>query len=115
MVAIMEFVELEIHGVTVVRLTGRLDITGSEGLEKKLTDTLKKATGHMLLNLKDVSYMSSSGISAILGASRNAAPLQKKVALCEISKSIQKLLEVVELGNIFPVYEREDDAIAALR
>ncbi|MBL8022376.1 MAG: STAS domain-containing protein [Leptospirales bacterium] len=111
----MELAKLEIHGVTVVRIAGRLDITGSEGLEKKLGNFLDTTKGNLLLNLRDVTYMSSSGISSILGASRAAKAANRKLALCEISSSIKKLLEVVELGNIFPVYEGEDDGIAALK
>ncbi|MCE9598813.1 MAG: STAS domain-containing protein [Spirochaetia bacterium] len=111
----MEITKLEVHGVTVIRISGRLDITGSEGLEKKLGNILDTTKGNLLLNLNDVTYMSSSGISSVLGASRAAKALNRKLALCEISPSIKKLLEVVELGNIFPVYEAEDEGIAALK
>ncbi len=104
-----------IENVLLLRLNGRMDIIGSEGLERKLVELVQSAPANILLNLKDVSYMSSSGISAVLGASRVATSLKKKLALCEISPSIQKLLEVVELGNIFPVYETQGDGIAKLR
>lgn len=112
---VVEVTSQLINDVLVVRLIGRLDIIGSEGLERKLVELLKNSTGNILLNRKDVSYMSSSGISAVLGASRVASTMKRKLALCEISPSIQKLLEVVELGNIFPVYETQGDGIEKLR
>lgn len=111
----MEFTRQDIQGVAVIFLKGRLDITGSEGLERSLLDEVNRSSGNILLNMAEVNYMSSSGISAILGAARGAKARNKKLALCQISASIMKLLEVVELGNIFPVYPTQAEGIEALK
>lgn len=111
----MEYTRHDIHGVTVLELRGRLDITGSEGLERRLLDEVNKSSGNILLNMSDVNYMSSSGISAILGAARGAKAKNRKLALCAISPSIMKLLEVVELGNIFPVYPTQAEGVEGLK
>lgn len=111
----MEYTRHDIQGVAVIALKGRLDITGSDGLERALLEEVNKSSGNVLLNMADVNYMSSSGISAILGAARGARARGRKLALCQISPSIMKLLEVVELGNIFPVYPTQAEGVEGLK
>ena len=58
--------------------------------------------------------MSSSGISSLLGIYRFTSARGKTMAICEVSPAVIKLLEVVELGQVFKTFTREDDAVAAL-
>lgn len=99
----------------VVRLGGRLDVSKSEELERILGDMLQQQPRPLIVNLEEVSYLSSSGIGVLLGIYRQLKELGMKLVLCQVSPAVEKLLEVVELSQVFPIYEREAEAVAAVK
>jgi anti-anti-sigma factor len=52
------------------------------------------------LNLKEVQYMDSSGISVLIESHQKAAELGTKVILKEISKSVLKVIMMAKLEQI---------------
>jgi anti-anti-sigma factor len=52
------------------------------------------------LNLKDVEYMDSSGISVLIESHQQATELGTKVILKEISKSVLKVIMMAKLEQI---------------
>jgi anti-sigma B factor antagonist len=105
---------LQIRGVHVARVSGRLDISQAETFETDAKDRLQKTPGNIILNLSKITYMSSSGIGAVLGIYRYVGTIQKKICLCEVSPIVKKLLDVVEIGQIFTIYDSEEKAIEEL-
>ena len=93
-------------------MTGRLDLTQSEEFEKHLRERLEADLRHVVVDLSQVKYMSSSGLGSLLSVLRYLADQDKKMALCSLPESIRKLLQVVEVDRVFPVFPRESDAIA---
>ena len=52
------------------------------------------------INLKDVSYMDSSGISVLIESHQKASEKNTKVTLKEISKSVLKVIMMAKLEQI---------------
>ena len=52
------------------------------------------------INLKDVSYMDSSGISVLIESHQKALEKNTKVTLKEISKSVLKVIMMAKLEQI---------------
>ena len=52
------------------------------------------------INLKDVEYMDSSGISVLIESHQKAMELGTKVTLKEISKSVLKVIMMAKLEQI---------------
>lgn len=103
-----------VNGAWVVRLGGRLDVSKSEELEKILRQMLKQEPRPLVVNLEDVSYLSSSGIGVLLGIFRQLKGLELQMVLCQVSPAVEKLLEVVELSQVFQIFDREGEAIHAI-
>lgn len=101
-------------GVLVARLDGRLDITHSATFEKRVIDALTENPRDVVINLAHVSYMSSSGISSLLGIFRFASSKGRKMMICDVSPAVIKLLEVVELSQVFRTAPHESEAVAEL-
>lgn len=100
--------------VAVVRVNGRLDITKADEFEKAVSDYLRQDPGNLVINLAGVSYMSSSGIRALLSIYRLAGEKKVRVALCEASAVVQKVLDVVEIGQVLKVLPSEAEASQSL-
>ena len=101
-------------GVWVAQPEGRLDITQSENLEMALREQIEAEPRSLVINLGSVSYMSSSGIGALLSVYRLITERKLRMALCEVSPPVMKLLDVVEIGQIFQIFPREADAVRSL-
>jgi anti-anti-sigma factor len=101
--------------ITVVSIRGRLDVSLSNSIENQLTEIIHESqVKSVLINLKDVEYMSSSGLRMLVAVTREAQKEEKSIDLCELNRAVIKLFEVVELNDLFSTYETQAEALDAL-
>ena len=74
-----------------VFLDGEIDMDKTEGA-KEVIFPLIDAGKEVHLNLKDVQYMDSSGISVIIESNQRAKTKNTKVELKEVSQPVEKVL-----------------------
>ena len=110
----VEIVQDKKANFLLVVLKGRLDITRAGDFEKEVLNHLTKNPSHVIINLSRVTYLSSSGIRALLAVYRQALSHEKRALLCEAPESVQKVLDVVEVGAMLSYFPREEEARAAL-
>lgn len=104
----------KIGNVIVIYLGGRLDVHFSADIEKGINQIIKDEPDcHLLLNLDEVEYMSSSGLRIFVSTMRILKDNRKKLKLCNINSAVKKIFEVVELMEMFDIYESEESAIEA--
>lgn len=97
-----------------MHLNGRLDITHSDEVEAKLSSDVQSGAGDIVINLELISYISSSGIRIFVGMVRELDKQGRKLKLCCITPPVKKVFDVVELLDLFEVYETEQEAINSL-
>ena len=85
--------------IATVYLDGEIDMDVTEKA-KELIMPLIEAKKEVHLNLKDVQYMDSSGISVLIESHQKAMELGTKVILKEISKSVLKVIMMAKLEQI---------------
>ncbi len=102
--------------VTIIYLEGRLDIHHSSDIEDGINDLLKNnPEHHMLLNLSDVEYMSSSGLRIFVSTMRILKESKKLLKLCNMNSAVKKIFEVVELMDMFDIYNSEEEALQSFK
>lgn len=98
----------------IVYLTGRMDVHLASETENELADIVKKHAGRsVILNLDDVEYMSSSGLRVFVSLMRILKESGRGLKLCNLSVAVKKVFEVVELMDMFDIYDTEEEAVAA--
>lgn len=95
-------------------MNGRLDITNSDEVESKLQEDINAGAGDIIINLEMISYISSSGIRIFVGMVRELDKQGRKLKLCCITPPVKKVFDVVELLDLFEVFDSEEAAIASL-
>ena len=85
--------------IATVYLDGEIDMDVTEKA-KEVILPLVEAKKEVHLNLKDVQYMDSSGISVLIESHQKANELGKKVILKDISKSVLKVIMMAKLEQI---------------
>ena len=95
----MSYKVTEEGNIATVYLDGEIDMDVTEKA-KEVIMPLIEAEKEVHLNLKDVQYMDSSGISVLIESHQKAMELGTKVTLKEISKSVLKVIMMAKLEQI---------------
>ena len=83
----------------------------SDQLLNAIRQVVQRGSRKILLNLRDVHYIDSVGLSEIVEGfktSRNAGGMLK---LCEVVPGFRRLLDVTKLDRVIEVFESEGDAL----
>tara|TARA_B100001996_G_C18562467_1_gene555145 strand:+ start:615 stop:914 length:300 start_codon:yes stop_codon:yes gene_type:complete len=95
----MSYKVVEENNIATVYLDGEIDMDVTDKA-KEVIMPLIEAKKEVHLNLKDVQYMDSSGISVLIESHQKATELETKVILKEISKSVLKVIMMAKLEQI---------------
>ena len=95
----MTYKVTEEGNISTVFLQGEIDMDVTDKA-KEVIMPLVEAKKEVHLNLKDVQYIDSSGISVLIESHQKAAELGTKVILKEISKSVLKVIMMAKLEQI---------------
>ena len=95
----MSYKITEEGNISTVFLNGEIDMDVTEKA-KEVILPLVESGKEVHLNLKDVQYMDSSGISVLIESHQKAEELGTKVILKEISKSVLKVIMMAKLEQI---------------
>jgi anti-anti-sigma factor len=102
--------------IIVIYLAGRLDVHLSSDIEKEINRIIKDNPNvHLLLDLTDVEYMSSSGLRIFVSTMRLLRDNKKQLKLCNINSAVRKIFEVVELMDMFDIYTTESEALESFK
>ena len=99
-------------GFLILKLIGRLDLSTCKLFEQEVQGLLANDPKHLLLDLSQLNYMSSSGIGAIISLQRFLQRFDQKLHIYNIAQSVRKLFETVEVTNFFSIFNSKSDAIA---
>ena len=95
----MSYKVTEDGDISIVHLDGEIDMDVTEKAKEIIMPWIE-AKKEVHLNLKEVQYMDSSGISVLIESHQKANELGKKVILKDISKSVLKVIMMAKLEQI---------------
>ena len=99
-------------GSTIVDVTGDIDMGTSPGLRKTLLESLKK-TPRLVVNMREVRYVDSSGIASLVEVLKEARNKQKRLVLYGLNAAVHEALQLTRLTKIFEIRETEEEALQA--
>jgi stage II sporulation protein AA (anti-sigma F factor antagonist) len=101
-------------GQAIAYLHGRLDVAVSGEVEEHLLKTIdSKSIKHLILNMADVEYMSSSGFRVMIALLRKLKDIKGSLKICCVRPAVKRIFDVIELTTLFDMFETEEAAIAA--
>jgi anti-sigma B factor antagonist len=83
-------------------------------LLEEIESSIEKNDTKILLNLKDLKYLNSSGLNVIINILTKARKAGGDVAICNVNKKITELLVITKLNSVFNVCSSVDEGIAIL-
>jgi len=110
----MEITQQEAHGISIFKLSGRLDSNTSQGFEKKIFDSISNGSRNMIIEFKDLDYISSAGLRVILKATKALKREDGRIMLCDMQDYVKEVFEIAGFDSILPIVPTMDDAVKAL-
>lgn len=109
-------VELEHHrNVLIVRLTGELDHHTAERVKQKMEDAILSGRSiHIILSLKALTFMDSSGLGVILGRYKQITARGGRMVVCDVNPQVRRLFEMSGLFKILTIEDNERLALGRL-
>jgi anti-sigma B factor antagonist len=111
----LKLMEEVIDDVTVLEAHGRLDSTSAQQFGDRLIALVEAGQSALVVDLKNIIYISSAGFQALLIANRATAESQGKLALCGVIGDVKRLFEISSLTELFLICQTRADGIAKLR
>jgi anti-sigma B factor antagonist len=102
----------QVGDVTVIDVAGRITLgEGSSTLRDALRDLVKTDHKKILLNLKEVTYIDSSGIGELVSAYTTITNQGGHLKLLGLTHRVKDLLQITKLYTVFDVHEDEAHAV----
>ena len=101
-----------VGGVTIVDLTGRIVLgEGSAGLRDLLRKLVSEGIKKILLNLRNVDYIDSSGLGELVSAFTSMRSQGGELKLLNLTKRVRALLQITKLLTVFDITDDEATSV----
>lgn len=97
-----------------VTATGEIDLTNAEGLRDALLSTFNAGATALVVDLTLVTFLDSAGVTALVRAARRASASEAKLRLAAATLPVRRVLDLVGIDQIVPVYPSVAAALASL-
>lgn len=95
--------------VKTIEPAGLLDGTKATVLRKQIDEILAHEVDIVLIDLKDVTFVDSSGLGALVSALKSVRAAGKKLFLCSINAQVRMLFELTSMDRVFQIYANRDE------
>ena len=110
----MQIEHRQVDGVTVALISGRLDSAVADDVTAQLDRLVNAGATRLVVNLKDVSYISSAGLRSIFVAAKLTRSLNGDMRLCEPNPLVSKILDASGFANLIKIDTEERQSLEAL-
>lgn len=101
--------------VTVLRLRGDIDECGVEALRSALYDCLAEHRFNVVLNMRDVCYVSCMGIGVLVERLRKFQAFHGDMKLVGLNVYAERMFRMAGLSDMFDTYDTEARAVSMFR
>lgn len=101
-------------GVTILELSGEIDVGQAPDLRELLIKLLEQNAGRLLVDMSDVVYIDSAGLSVLIAANRRAQSLGGNFALSNPQKPVQQVFRLTRMNKVFQIYTSVTEGVSAL-
>jgi anti-anti-sigma factor len=95
--------------VRVVQAVGILDGKHTTQLRAEIDEVLSAGAKHILLDLKEVTFMDSSGLGGLVAALKDVRSAGGKLYICSINEQIRILFELTSMDQVFSIFANQDE------
>lgn len=91
--------------VQVVEPKGILDSSKAEEFRKMIDGVLSEGAEILLLDLKDITFIDSSGLGTLVVILKQMRASNRKLYICSINDQVRMLFELTSMDRVFEVFQ----------
>ena len=91
----------------------RLDAHNSGELKAEMLKLFDEGKNNILIDLKDVRFVDSSGLGSLVSGFKNASARNGNLKLCGLQPQVKSMFELTRLHRVFEIFPAVDEALAS--
>ena len=112
----LNIAERRVGDITIIDLDGKVTIgETNRQLHEKLKSIVMDGRNKIILNLRQVKFIDSSGLGEIVAGYSTLKAHGGSLVLANIPDRVVDLMTITKLYTVFDIFESESDALAALQ
>ena len=100
-------------GATIVAASGELDLRTSPGLEERLDSVFKTDAALVILDLRGIEFMDSTGLRVLLTAHQRAHDTGKRFGLVRGAEQVERVLRLTGVRDLLTVVDAPEELMTA--
>ncbi|MBI3857814.1 MAG: STAS domain-containing protein [Planctomycetes bacterium] len=103
-----------IPDAAIVRLKGSIDVYTSSGLRMDIERLRLKGAERLILDLAEVSYVNSTGVSYILGLADEGTPERPSLIILNLSHPVRVIFDMMKILPVLKICANVEEAVGVL-
>lgn len=91
----------------------RLDAHNSDHLKQELSRLYEEGKSGIIVDMKEVRFVDSSGLGALVSGFKNASSRQASLKLSGLQSQVRSMFELTRLHRVFDIYPTMDEALTS--
>jgi anti-sigma B factor antagonist len=100
-----------IGSVTVLYPRGYIDAHTVKDFEGHLQSVLAAGACRILINGRELAYIASAGLGALMGVIEEARSREGDIRLAELSDAVYNVFDILGFTHLFRIFRSEDEAL----
>lgn len=105
---------LDPNTIAVVTPSGLLDGIKAPNFRQEIDTAIKAGQSRVIVNLKEITFIDSSGLGALVAALKSARSAGGDLYLCELNQQVKMVFELTSMDRAFEIYDTLDDLTTAI-
>lgn len=95
--------------IRVIQPGGILDSTRTQELRDQIDLVIEQDVKVILVDLKEVSFMDSSGLGALVTSLKAVRAAGGKLCICSVNEQVRILFELTSMDRVFEIFRDQSD------
>ena len=107
----MEITAKEINDVSILALSGRLDLASGTTLKQQVKELFDQEKLSFHMNLAEVEFINSSGLGTLVSIMKEVRLRKGRLTLSNLASYVQEIFDITQLSHIFEIFGTEEEAL----
>ncbi|SYZ73606.1 hypothetical protein TRIP_C30043 [Candidatus Zixiibacteriota bacterium] len=107
----MDIQRTDAGNVIIINLSGRMDLNNGNRLKDEVKSILITGKTSIHLNLKNVEFVNSSGLGALVSIMKEVRIHRGRLTLSDMADYVREIFDITQLSHIFEIFPTEEDAM----
>ncbi|KGF73834.1 hypothetical protein DO97_10615 [Neosynechococcus sphagnicola sy1] len=97
------------HHIKIVQPSGILDSSKANQLRRDIGDIVASGVDTVLMDLREVPFMDSSGLGALVSALKTIRAAGGELYICSITDQVKMLFEMTRMDRVFTILSDQEE------